>query len=168
MQDTERNILPAVRAQGRALERKPGEYLLFHCLIVSGDPERQEMLSRAAAESGWETILCSDAASAVSEQRRKFVQLAIVDLEGDSCGEFGELLERFSSANGLLTVVCGTEGDMEEEIWIRQVGAWLYLPGVNESTDVSLLCVEAKHIVERMHAAAHTSAARKLPLRRAR
>lgn len=167
MQDFRQNILPAKQTQGRAAARSKGEYLLFNCLIVSPAIERQEMLARAAQEHGWEAIVCGDAETALTLQRRRFVQLAIVDLESDSSGEFAELLEQFASASGLLTIVCGSDADMEEEIQVRQIGVWLYLPGVTETTNVSLLCGEAKHIVERMHAAASAPAERKSGLRRA-
>ena len=167
MRDSEQNILPARQTQGHAVARRKGEYLLFQCLVVSSDAERQEMLARGAADNGWDTIVCGDAESALIQFRRKFVQLAIVDLESDLTGEFHDLLEQYSSPSGLLTMVCGTDADMDEEIWVRQMGAWLYLPGVTESTNITLLCGEAKHIVKRMHAAASAPAQRN-PLRRAR
>lgn len=168
MQNSDRSVLPVQQTQGRAVVRNKGEYLLFNCLVVSNNVERQEMFAQAAAENGWETAICGDAASAISKQHRTFAQLAIVDLEGDLSGELHELLEQFSQASGLLTIVCGHEADMDEEIWVRQVGAWLYLPGVTEDTNVSLLCGEARHLVERLHAAAPVPAKNKAALRRAR
>ena len=47
-------------------------------------------------------------------------------------------------------IVCGNEGATEEEIWVRQLGAWMYLPGVTEGSNLSLLCSEARHIAERL------------------
>ena len=168
LRDFEQSVLPAKQTFGEASTWKKDEYLLLQCLIVSCDVERQEMLARGAADSGWETIVCSNAESAWTYQRFKFVQLAVVDLASDLLGELRELLKQFSSLSGLLTIVCGNEADMEEEIWVRQLGAWLYLPGVTEATDVSLLCGEAKHIVERLHVAAIAPAERKAALRRSR
>ena len=167
MRDSEQNILPVRQTHGQAIVRRKSEYLLFQCLIVSHDIERQEMLARGAADNGWETIVCGDAESALDHKRRKFVQLAVVDLQSDYEGDLAELLQQFSSANGMLTIVCGSDCDMEEEIWARQLGVWLYLPGVNDGTNVAMLCGEAKHIVERMHAAASVPAQRK-SMRRAR
>lgn len=167
MHDSERVVLPVQQTQGRSAVRTKGEFLVFNCLIVSNDPERQEMLAHAAAESGWEAEVCGDAASALNRQRRMFAQLAIVDLESDESGAMHELLEHFSRASGLLTVVCGHEADMEEEIWARQIGVWLYLPGVTQETNVSLLCGEARHVVERLHAAANAPARTKVALRKA-
>jgi hypothetical protein len=47
-------------------------------------------------------------------------------------------------------VICGNEGRPQEEIWARQLGAWLYLPGVVESDDVAMLCGEARQIAEQL------------------
>jgi hypothetical protein len=47
-------------------------------------------------------------------------------------------------------IVCGNEGDVEEEVWVRQLGAWLYLPNVTEASNLALLCGEARHIAERL------------------
>lgn len=167
MRETEQNILPVRQAKSQSVARSNGEYSIFQCLIVSRDLERQEMLARGAADNGWETIVCGDADAALAHLRRKFVQLAVIDLQSDDSGEFQELLEQFSSTSGMLTIVCGSDSDMEEEVWVRQLGAWLYLPGVTAATNVSMLCGEARHIVERMHAAANAPANRKA-LRRAR
>jgi hypothetical protein len=35
-------------------------------------------------------------------------------------------------------------------VWVRQLGAWLYLPGVVDSNNFALLCGEARHIAERL------------------
>jgi hypothetical protein len=81
---------------------------------------------------------------------RMFVQLAMIDLQGRQSDDFCGLLEKLAPAAGLLLIVCGNEGNVREEIWVRQLGAWLYLPGVVESSDVSLLCSEARHIAQRL------------------
>ena len=49
------------------------------------------------------------------------------------------------SMPGLLLVICGHEGEVEEEIWARQLGVWLYVPGLSNAPaeDLSLLCQQA-------------------------
>jgi hypothetical protein len=37
-----------------------------------------------------------------------------------------------------------------EEIWARQLGAWMYLPGVNDHSDVAMLCGEARNAAEKL------------------
>ncbi len=109
------------------------------------------MFDRAAASGGWKTLLCADAAAALTWSSRSTVQLAVVDLEGEQPGSFREVAERLGASGGLLLIVCGNDGDVDEEIWVRQSGAWLYLPGVVDGGHFGLLCGEARHIAERLH-----------------
>lgn len=123
---------------------------VFQCLIVSADSERRKMFERAAVDGGWKTFLCADAPTALNYINRSLVQLAIVDLESQQAEAFRPLVEQFTASSGLLLIVCGNEGEMEEEVWVRQLGAWLYLPGVLDSSNFALLCGEARHIAERL------------------
>jgi hypothetical protein len=151
---------PATTKAGlRAAWREAKAVDLFHCLIVSADLVRQDLLARAAVEGGWETVVCSDSRTALAYTRSMFLQLAIVDLDGRPAGDFDDLLEVLGPAK-LLLLVCGNEGDADEEIRVRQLGAWLYLPGVVETSDVSLLCTEARHIAERLNAMTREPASR--------
>lgn len=123
---------------------------VFQGLIVSADPRRRRMLERAAAEGGWKTHTCADAPTALANIHRWLMQLAIVDLQGQPAETFRPLVEQLAACNGLLSIVCGNEGNLDEEIWVRQRGAWMYLPGVADSSNISLLCGEARHIAERL------------------
>ncbi|HZZ72889.1 MAG TPA: hypothetical protein VFE24_11610 [Pirellulales bacterium] len=128
----------------------------YQCLVVSVQTARREMLLRAAAEGGWQTLYAADAATARRQLARMFVQLAIVDLDHapeEDAGEFRRVLEDLSEMTGLLLVVCGNEETPLEEIWARQLGVWLYLPGVTEADEVALLCGEARQITEQIQAA---------------
>ena len=160
-------IFPKQSAPARKNVRGKGEYLVFHCLVISSNPERGEMLASAAADNGWEAIVCNDVESVAAHRSRGFAQLAIIDLESDEAGDFAQLVGELAASKSLLTMVCGNEENTEEEIYVRQAGAWLYLPGVSESSNLSLLCVEAKHIVTKMHAASTTATSGKAGLRRA-
>jgi DNA-binding NtrC family response regulator len=123
---------------------------VFQCLIVSADPQRRRMLERAAYDSGWKTHACADASAALAHVNRWLVQLAVVDLQAQRPEAFRPLVEQLTACGGLLSIVCGNEGDVSEEIWVRQRGVWMYLPGVADSSNVSLLCSEAKQIAERL------------------
>jgi ActR/RegA family two-component response regulator len=128
---------------------------VFQCLIVSADPQRRRMLERAACDSGWKTFACGDAPAALQHANRWLVQLAVVDLAAQSPGDqspetFRPLVEQLTARSGMLSIVCGNEGSVEEEIWVRQRGAWMYLPGVADTSNVSLLCGEARQIAERL------------------
>jgi ActR/RegA family two-component response regulator len=123
---------------------------VFQCLIVSADAQRRQMFQQAASESGWKSFLCGDAPAALTALNRSIVQLAIVDLEAQHPATFHLVVEQITARSGLLLVVCGNEGNIDEEVWVRQLGAWLYLPGVPEGNSFTTLCGEARHIAERL------------------
>jgi DNA-binding NtrC family response regulator len=138
------------QVQLRFAKRAAKAMSTFQCLVVSADKERGPMLQQAAAEGGWNACVCVDTATALAHVSRSFVHLALVDLEGRTLQEFRPVLEQLASQSGVLLIVCGNEGSVEEELWVRQRGAWLYLPGVVEASNLALLCGEAKQIVERL------------------
>lgn len=84
------------------------------CLVVSASQTRREMLSDAALDSGWDTVVCGDAESALSEFRRNKFQLAFVDLDGFGAApaeSYRDLCQQLAlDGNDLLLVACGHEG----------------------------------------------------------
>jgi DNA-binding NtrC family response regulator len=126
----------------------------LECLIVSTNSNRRELLSQAAAENGWSTLVCADSKTARHWANRIAVRLAIIDMERPSAAEWDglrDLTTELSRAGGPLLVVCGADGDAQQEIWARQLGAWLYLSGLAEADAdaLAMLCGEARYIVER-------------------
>lgn len=126
----------------------------LRCLVVSGSQSRRNVLLDAATEAGWEVIVCADMHRALAVFRRTSFQLALVDLDsavGPTSG-FRDLCEILASdAPQLLLSICGHEGSPEEEIWARQLGCWLYLPGATNSVELSLLCEQARQVVDKQH-----------------
>ena len=126
----------------------------FQCLLACGDPPRREMLLKSVNSAGWETVVCRDPAGAWSALRRELFQMAVVDLQSEQQSvDFRELCEQLASQQKLLLMVCGNEANAAEEIWARQLGAWLYLPGVSAGSDVETLCIEGRNIAQRIHRA---------------
>jgi hypothetical protein len=125
---------------------------VVQCLVSSASKTRRNMLSRAATDAGWDTILCSTPEKALSEFQRNMFYFAMVDLvdRGETTGGARELVQTLAQDSaGILIGVCGHEANPEEEIWIRQLGIWLYLPSVTTSTEVSSLCKQALQIVSK-------------------
>jgi hypothetical protein len=46
-------------------------------------------------------------------------------------------------------VVCGSGDSVDEELWARQLGAWVYLPGVSGGDALMSLFAEARRVAER-------------------
>lgn len=127
---------------------------LYQVFIASEDEQRLEMLEKAASEQGWNPLSCQDADVAAELIAKNRVQFAIVDLDGlddESRAGFRELAEHVATENDTLLMICGNEEDAPEEIWAREVGAWLYLPGVGSDSDVSMLCGEARDVTDKMY-----------------
>jgi hypothetical protein len=81
------------------------------------------------------------------------LQLAVVDLAGPAGvvpEGMPELVEYLAGVSDLLLVVCGHEGRPHEELWVRQLGTWLYLPGLEDVSDLGSLCSEARDLAERL------------------
>jgi hypothetical protein len=121
-------------------------------MVVSMSPSRAQMLSRAAHEGQWSTIVCHCADDALRQAVRQRVQLALVDLQSASASQapsLKKLVEQLS-ARRILLAVCGKPDDPMGEVWSRQLGVWMYLPGVDSQSDIALLCAEARQVLEKL------------------
>jgi hypothetical protein len=124
------------------------------CLVVSASPQRSQMLVRAAQEEHWATIVCRGADEAARQAVRNRIQLALVDMQAVPLGEervFRALVEQLALRDGPLVAVCGNPNDNLGEVWSRQLGVWMYLPGVDSESDLALVYSEARGIVEKLH-----------------
>ena len=131
------------------------------CLVVSADLSHRLLLSQAAAQVGWQTIEAADATQAIAFTERSTVDLAIVDLETTDDEQTQQLLrmveqlsEQHSHQRDRLLMVCGNHQRPEEEIWARQLGVWIYVPGLDDAAyedgaDVTALCSHAAEIVDK-------------------
>lgn len=137
-------------APERRIERKKSVTTL-QCLIVSTRLDRRLMFEQAAGDAGWDVIVCSDSESGWMAVKRQRFQLALIDFEETSeCEAMKELSSEVAGMRDTLLMLCGNEGDALEEIWARQLGSWLYLPGVSESSDVMSLCEQAVAVAEKL------------------
>ena len=133
---------------------------LFHCLIVSEDAARRAVFQQGALEGGWETIVCTNVGSARRVADRSLFQLAIVDMiaaGGQRPARFDLLVEQLAGLDNVLSIVCGNDANVQEEIWVRQMGAWLYLPGGISTDGMIAMCSEARQVAQRLHAPGESS-----------
>jgi ActR/RegA family two-component response regulator len=130
---------------------------LMLCLIVSDDAHRRRLFDRAAEEQGWDTIVSSNSDEAMQIAIRERLRLAIVDLQSAAPtteAGYRRFVEWMSKKQQSLAVVCGNEDDVSGEVWARQLGVWMYLPGVDDQTDIALVCGEARGVAEKLFGSA--------------
>lgn len=124
----------------------------FQCLVASGSQPRREMFSQSVQAAGWESMVCNDLMQAWTALHRELFQMAVVDLQQEAGQpvDFRELCEQLAAQRNMLLMVCGNDADTAEEVWARQLGAWLYLPGVSTGSDLETLCFEGRTIAQRL------------------
>ena len=128
--------------------------ILHTCLVVSASAQRAQLWVRAAHEEQWATIVCSTADDAIRQSVRHRVDLALVDLQSAPTAQeppLRRLVEQLAARDGPLLAVCGNPNDTSGEVWSRQLGVWMYLPGVDSQSDIALLCGEARDILKKLN-----------------
>ena len=129
------------------------------CLVVSTSARRAQLWVRAAHEEHWATIVCNTADDAMRQSVRQRVELALIDLQSaprEQENVLRTLVQQLAARGGPLLAVCGKPDDTTGEVWSRQLGVWMYLPGVDSQSDIALLCGEARNILQKIAAhAAH-------------
>jgi hypothetical protein len=155
--------LPAtlVSPDSRATVRRRAAVALQTCLVVSTSARRAQLWVRAAHEEQWATIVCSTADDAIRQSIRQRVELALIDLQSAPRTQerlLRTLVEQLAARNGPLLAVCGNPEDTTGEVWSRQLGVWMYLPGVDGQSDIALLCAEARNVLQKLSSQAVHSA----------
>jgi hypothetical protein len=82
----------------------------------------------------------------MAQERR--TRLAIVELGGkeDDSG-LEELAAQVARGQGLLVVLSRESGGEQEEIRVRQLGAWLYGAGEVSPQELASVCAEARRLL---------------------
>lgn len=129
------------------------------CLVFGLQSDRRQFLVQAARSAGWDAVECDQEAIGAGPQILEGQRLIIFDLETDDGSTPSTLqnsAERAARRKGVLIVLCGNEGNVAEEIWARQLGVWLYLPGAVGDVELADVFEEAVRLDERRHDAGST------------
>lgn len=121
-------------------------------LVVTGDAGLRGRLGTMAELGGFSTCDMPADASDFRSVIDGDYQLVIVDIVhplGDRVSDTLEIAEEFAGRPGTLLVVCGSDDSVDEELWARQLGAWVYLPGVSGGDSLMSLFAEARRVAER-------------------
>jgi DNA-binding response OmpR family regulator len=129
--------------------RGPG---VMKSLVVSGDRGLRKRLEAVSELSGWPACDAPADAGELGSAVEGEYQLVIVDIAhpiGDRVNDSIEVAEEFAGRPGTLLVVCGSDESVDEELWARQLGAWVYLPGVSSGDALVSLFSDARRVAER-------------------
>lgn len=137
-------------AEGRRSARRRSAGFAGKCLLVSKEEAFLEGMKRAASGAGWD---CATSMSARDSLRRAFLHcfgLAIVDIDPSAQRQLlADLFRILKSGSGGLVIAYDRNAEPESELWARQNGAWLYVPGAAEWDSLSVACAEARRLQER-------------------
>jgi len=76
------------------------------------------------------------------------MRLAIIELGGnDDDSALEDLAAHIARAGGLLVVLSNGTGGVQEEIRVRQLGAWLYGAGEVGARELASLSADAKRLL---------------------
>ena len=129
--------------------RGPG---LLKCLVLSGNRGLRNRLDAVMELSGWSACDAPEDSADLQAVIDGDYQLVIADVAhplGDRVNDTVEIAEEIASRPGTLLVVCGSEASVDEELWARQIGAWVYLPGVTGGDALVSLFTDARRLAER-------------------
>ncbi len=139
----------APEAASGVLPRSSRRTAMLDCLVVSGDSARRRRFEAAVELAGWLECASPETSGELRQAVDRDFQLVIVDIAsplGDRVNDSVEIAEELAARPGTLLVICGSEDNVDEELWARQLGAWLYLPGVCDGDSLTSLCVEARRL----------------------
>jgi hypothetical protein len=129
--------------------RAPG---LAKCLIVSGDRGFRNRLEAVAELAGWSECDAPVEGVELGSVIESDYQLVVVDIArpiGERVNDSVEIAEEFAGRPDSLLAICGSDDNVDEELWARQLGAWVYLPGVSSGDALLSLVTEARRLAER-------------------
>lgn len=125
---------------------------LARCLVVTGDAGFRNRLLAATELAGWQECDASESSDDLHSAIDGDYRLVLVDVAnpvGDRVSESVELAEEFAARPGTLVAICGPEDGIDEELWARQLGAWVYLPGAIAGDGIVSLFQQAGRLADR-------------------
>ena len=143
------NPAEAEQGAGRFRGRFGQQRSMLGCLVVSGDTSRRQQFVAAANLAGWSGWTVPEDTSSLHDAADQEFSLAIIDIAspvGERVSDTLELAEELAARPNTLVVICGSEDNVDEELWARQLGVWLYLPGVADGDSLASLCIEARRL----------------------
>lgn len=129
---------------------------LLRCLVVSWSDQRAQLLQSVAEGESWQAKVCGDVQEFLRSAFQLDIPLTVVDLPPNGTASYARLREMATQTcrvNRALLVVCGASDDSDEELWVRQLGVWAYLPGATDLSSLRLVFAEARKALAKQSSA---------------
>lgn len=155
-------IRPGVAEQRRRRAPAATATTTWTSLVVSPNGDRRRRIVSAAEVGGWRVIECTQVDEALRRAERWRTQLAVLDLYGAAATDrvaLQSLAEKLAGRPEPLLMICD-DAAANDELWARQLGAWLYLPAPELGDDLVGVCVGALDAVEKQQRASVDGPAR--------
>lgn len=130
--DLHSETIATVDGAPRAPERRRRPTAAVSCLVVTADAALRSTVTAAALERGVRCVAPADTAQLAdvcdADYRMAFVDVAAPLSGRDESAR--QLAASLATRPGMLLTVCGHQEREDEERWARELGAFVYLPGV--------------------------------------
>lgn len=128
----------------------------MRCMVVTQASRHASKLELSACDEGWTVDVFSTVEEAIRAAFRQMFQLAVVDLQSVAGGpcqtDFEQLARDLADRHVPLLVVAGDPQDPLAEFAARQLGVWIYLPGIDGHSQLDDMFREARVATERLAA----------------
>ncbi len=143
--------IPQQRGQPVSRSRQQAAVSLWSCLLVSTEQQLRRRMREAASEAGWNPVECKTVEESLRQAALHVFPLALIDVGHQLPSKVHEdLIRSLRQSASNLVVVCDQDANPEGELWARQRGAWMYLPEVNDASDLARICREAQAVTEKL------------------
>lgn len=134
---------------------RAGPAATARCLVVTADSAHATLLESSAGEEGWSVDLCDCPLQAIRLAFRFPFHLAVVDLQSVADNEtsrcdFEQLARDLAQNHVPLLVINGDPNNPLGEFAARQLGVWVYLPGLGEDQGLEEMFREARLATEKL------------------
>lgn len=142
---------PRASPQSARPKAKTTPSAVWRCLLVSSNDGLIEGMRHAAAGAGWDCVACRDPQESLRLAMLHRFALALVDIDPvKNRRVLSDLFRLITGSEPGLVVAYDGGAAAASELWAREHGAWMYVPGVDDWSDLELVCREARRITDKI------------------
>jgi len=122
------------------------------CHVASADRSLRHRLGAAAELAGWSVDDAPVDGAPLMMALRQAPDLVVIDLmnpAGETAGELEAFARKVAARPDILLIVCGDADDPRHECWARELGAFVYVPGLSSGDSIVAMFRQAFTVVSR-------------------